>query len=368
GRAAPGVPPALLFGVSALFALAGVGISLLRRGIGINLALGGLLLLAWWAGAIIGFGYGLPMLPLLGPSLAIALAMWMMDLLIGRGERQQREFIQRTFSRYVAPAVVEELIRNPESAAVSGRRRNASFIFTDIAGFTTLSEQLEPEALSDLLNGYLDGACKIIMRHEGTIDKFIGDAIMTVFNAPVTQPDHADRAVKCALEVDSYAEQFRRDANAQGVLMGVTRIGVHCGEAVIGNFGSQSRMDFTALGDTVNTAARTEGANKYFGTRVCCTQSIVDSCPERRFRKIGDILLKGKLTATGLYVPVADHDDPALIGDYDSAYALLLAEQQDAQPRFEALVDRFPDDPLARFHLDRIVAGKRTTMVVMDDK
>lgn len=367
-RAAPVVPPAMLFGVSALFALAGVGISLLRRGIAANLALGGALVLAWWAGAIIGFGHGLPMLPLLGPTLALALAMWMMDLLIGRGERQQREFIQRTFSRYVAPAVVEELIRHPESAAVQGTRREASFLFTDIAGFTTLSERLEPEALSALLNAYLDGACAIVLEHQGTIDKFIGDAIMAVFNAPVPQPDHADRAVRCALALDAYAEQFRMEANGRGVPMGVTRIGIHRGEAVIGNFGSQSRMDFTALGDTVNTAARTEGVNKYFGTRICCTQAIVDACPGRRFRKIGDIVLKGKLTATGLYVPIADQEDPALIGDYADAYALLQDEAQAAPTRFAALVGRFPDDPLARFHHERIVAGNRTTMVVMDDK
>jgi class 3 adenylate cyclase len=368
GRAAPVVAPAMLFGVSAAFAAAGVGISLLRRGIAVNVTLGAALLAAWWAGAILGYGQGLPMLPLLGPSLALAAAMWIMDLLIGRGERQQREFIQRTFSRYVSPAVVEELIRHPESAAVSGRRRDASFLFTDIAGFTTLSELLEPEALSDLLNAYLDGACTIVLRHQGTIDKFIGDAIMAVFNAPVEQADHADRAVRCALDLDAYAEQFRKDAVARGVPMGVTRIGIHRGEAVIGNFGSQSRMDFTALGDTVNTAARTEGVNKYFGTRVCCTQSIVDTCPERRFRKIGDIQLKGKLTATGLYVPIADTEDQALIGDYADAYDLLAAEAIEAEPRFAALLGRFPGDPLVRFHHERIVAGKRTTMVVMDDK
>lgn len=368
GRAAPVVAPAMLFGVSAAFAAAGVGISLLRRGIAVNVTLGAALLAAWWAGAILGYGQGLPMLPLLGPSMALAGAMWIMDLLIGRGERQQREFIQRTFSRYVSPAVVEELIRHPESAAVSGRRRDASFLFTDIAGFTTLSELLEPEALSDLLNAYLDGACTIVLRHQGTIDKFIGDAIMAVFNAPVEQADHADRAVRCALDLDAYAEQFRKDAVARGVPMGVTRIGIHRGEAVIGNFGSQSRMDFTALGDTVNTAARTEGVNKYFGTRVCCTQSIVDTCPERRFRKIGDIQLKGKLTATGLYVPIADTEDQALIGDYADAYDLLAAEAIEAEPRFAALLGRFPGDPLVRFHHERIVAGKRTTMVVMDDK
>ena len=368
GRAAPVVPIAWQIGAAAIFAALGVGISLLRRGIGVNLAFGALLVGVYWGGAIIGYGQGLPMLPLLGPTFALALAMWMMDLLIGRGERQQREFIQRTFSRYVSPAVVDELLRDPASVTISGKRREASFLFTDVAGFTTLSEKLEPEQLSEVLNAYLDGACTIILKYNGTIDKFIGDAIMAVFNAPILQADHAERAVLCALDLDAYAEEFRTNAVAEGIPFGITRIGVHRGDAVIGNFGSQSRMDFTALGDTVNTAARTEGVNKYFGTRVCCTQAIVDVCPAQRFRKIGDIVLKGKLTATGLYVPIAAHEDPALISEYADAYGLLQDEQAAAFAQFEALVGRFPGDPLVRFHRDRMAAGARSTTVVMDDK
>lgn len=368
GRRAPVVPLAWQVGAAGLFALLGVLASLLKKGVVFNLGAALLLAVLYWVGAILGYGYGLPMLPVLGPSFALGLSMWMMDLLIGRGERRQREFIQRTFSRYVSPAVVDELVRDPASATVVGKRREATFLFTDVAGFTTLSELLDPEALSEVLNAYLDGACSIILKHQGTIDKFIGDAIMAVFNAPVPQRDHVDRAVQCALDLDAYCEEFRARANATGIPIGVTRIGLHCGEAVIGNFGSHSRMDFTALGDTVNTAARTEGVNKYFGTRICCTEQIVNACPSRRFRKIGDIVLKGKHISTGLFVPIADEDDPSLIGDYADAYTQLQLEQGDAFARFDALVARFPHDPLARFHRDRLAAGARSTMVVMDDK
>ncbi|NBS94299.1 MAG: adenylate/guanylate cyclase domain-containing protein, partial [Betaproteobacteria bacterium] len=196
-------------------------------------------------------------------TLGLALSLWMMDTLIGGAERKQRQFVQGAFSRYVSPDVVNQLVENPEALAVKGDRRELSFIFTDVAGFTTLSEGLSAEKLSETLNAYLDGACQIILESKGTIDKFIGDAIMTIFNAPIPQDDHAERAVRCALAIDAYAEDFRKRYNAEGIPIGVTRIGIHSGPAVIGNFGSQQRMDFTALGDTVNTAARTEGVNKY---------------------------------------------------------------------------------------------------------
>lgn len=368
GRKPPVVPLTWQLAFTLLFALVGAGISLWRKGIVFNVSVAAVAVAAYWVGAIVGYGHGLPMLPLVAPTLALALAMWMMDLLIGRGERQQREFIQRTFSRYVSPAVVDELVRDPSTASVSGKRREASFIFTDVAGFTTLSEKLDPEALSDVLNAYLDGACKIILDYQGTIDKFIGDAIMAVFNAPITQADHAERAVKCALDLDTYAELFRTDCVARGIPFGITRIGVHRGEAIIGNFGSQSRMDFTALGDTVNTAARTEGVNKYFGTRVCCTQPIVEACPNQSFRPIGQIVLKGKLTATCLYVPIAADEDQVLLDAYGEAYRMLDTESAGATEHFEQLAIQFKDDPLVRFHCERIAAGHASTTVVMDDK
>ena len=348
----------------------GVLLSLLKRGILFNVAVGALLIAAYWAGAVVGYGYGLPMLPLVSPTIAFAFSIWMMDVFIGRGERKQREFVQGTFSRYVSPAVVNQLVADPSSVSISGTRREATFIFTDVAGFTTLSEQLTSEALSDTLNEYLDGACDIILKYQGTIDKFIGDAIMAIFNAPIPQPDHPERAIKCALELDAYAEAFRIARNAADIPIGITRIGIHTGEATIGNFGSQSRMDFTALGDTVNTAARTEGVNKYFGTRICATEQTVARCPSLKFRPVGDIVLKGKLTATGLYCPVADDAPAALIDGYNAAYEILHDHDDNpaAVDAFKALGAEFPDDPLIKFHLKRMSQNIVSARVVMDDK
>lgn len=370
GREPPHMSGFAVAAITLLGAALGVLLSLLKRGILFNVGVGAVLIAAYWAGAVVGFGYGAPMLPLVGPTMAFAFSIWMMDVFIGRGERKQREFVQGTFSRYVSPAVVSQLVADPSSVSISGVRREATFIFTDVAGFTTLSEQLTSTELSATLNEYLDGACDIIQKYEGTIDKFIGDAIMSIFNAPILQPDHPERAIKCALELDAYAEAFRISRNANNIPIGVTRIGIHTGEATIGNFGSQSRMDFTALGDTVNTAARTEGVNKYFGTRICATEQTVARCPSLRFRPVGDIVLKGKLTATGLYCPVGDEEPEALISGYEAAFALLREKDDNpvAVEAFKALAAEFPDDPLIKFHLKRMSQGIVSSRVVMDDK
>lgn len=370
GRKAPRMGVSAVAVISLLFAALGVVISLFKRGIVFNMGLGAALVAAYWVGAVFGYASGdLPLVPLVAPTLGFALSLWMMDALIGRAERKQRQFVQGAFSRYVSPAVVSQLVKDPSSVSISGVRREATFIFTDIAGFTTLSEILGSEQLSNVLNEYLDGACEIILKYEGTIDKFIGDAIMSIFNAPIAQPDHAERAVKCALELDAYAEAFRIRQNQLGVPIGVTRIGVHCGVATIGNFGSHSRMDFTALGDTVNTAARTEGVNKYFGTRICCTDEVVKRCPDLFFRPIGDIVLKGKTEAVTLYSPMSDEDARSdLTKAYAASYELLKLGTPSAADAVRALHKQYPDDPITAFHHARVEKGLVTNLVVMEDK
>jgi hypothetical protein len=225
---------------------------------------------------------------------------------------------------------------------------------------------------------------------------------MTIFNAPLEQADHAARAVQCALALDVYAEAFRKKQNDLGIPIGETRIGVHTGYATIGNFGSHSRMDYTALGDTVNTAARTEGVNKYFGTRVCCTEQTVKQAPEQRFRKIGDVVLKGKIEAVGLFSPVTQTEyDSALNTDYQIFYSLLqqadvvtatpvdrlpaadtkladslkkhtatqfVSMSAESHAAAQALADRYPDDPLFQFHSQRLRAQVFGVVIRMEDK
>ncbi len=375
----------LTFAICTVLGITGMLIGLAKKGILFSVIGGFFAAFILWLVAFLGFSKGLPMIPVIAPTITLAFALWMMDLLIGKAERQQRQFVQGAFSRYVEPAVVEKLVENPEYLNVTGVKQDTTFIFTDVAGFTTLSEKLESKVLSDVLNAYLDGACEIIFRYGGTVDKFIGDAIMVVFNAPIPQKDHIDRAVKCALELDVYCEKFREEENAKGIPIGVTRIGVHTGPATVGNFGSQSRMDFTALGDTVNTAARTEGVNKYFGTRIAATEEIVTKCGTNLFfLPIGDIVLKGKTVPVPLYNPVSeDFFNSEYAKEYRDVYKELqktdieinLKNRNDNElqghPVGNKMIElhkRFLNEPLAKFHTDRIRKGLITTRVIMDSK
>ena len=375
----------LTFAICAVLGIIGMLIGLAKKGILFSVISGFFAALTLWLVAFLGFSKGLPMIPVIAPTITLAFALWMMDLLIGKAERQQRQFVQGAFSRYVEPAVVEKLVENPEYLNVTGVKQDTTFIFTDVAGFTTLSEKLESKVLSDVLNAYLDGACEIIFKYGGTVDKFIGDAIMVVFNAPIPQKDHIERAVKCALELDVYCEKFREEENAKGIPIGVTRIGIHTGPATVGNFGSQSRMDFTALGDTVNTAARTEGVNKYFGTRIAATEEIVSKCATNLFfLPIGDIVLKGKTVPVPLYNPVSeDFFNSEYAREYRDIYKELQETDIEIKPedsndkefqghpvgnKMIELNKRFSNEPLAKFHTDRIQKGLITTKVIMDSK
>ena len=374
----------ITFAVCAVLGFIGMLIGLAKKGITFSVIGGIFTTLILWLFAFLGFSKGLPMMPVIAPTITLAFALWMMDLLIGKAERQQRQFVQGAFSRYVEPAVVEKLVENPDYLNVTGVKQDTTFIFTDVAGFTTLSEKLESKVLSDVLNAYLDGACEIIFKYGGTVDKFIGDAIMVVFNAPIPQKDHIERSVKCALDLDVYCEKFRKEQNTRGIPIGVTRIGVHTGSATVGNFGSQSRMDFTALGDTVNTAARTEGVNKYFGTRIAATEEIVSKCATSLyFLPIGDIVLKGKTVPVPLYNPVS-HE--FFNSEYAKQYRYIYKELQETDVELTSdgntnnfsdhpvgkkmieLSQNFPDEPLAKFHTDRIKKGLITTKVIMDSK
>jgi class 3 adenylate cyclase/CHASE2 domain-containing sensor protein len=369
GRNAGRLAPAKGVAITLLFALIASWLGLLKHGVTFNLAAGTVILALYWAFAMFGYSHGVPLIPLVAPTLAFAISLWLMDVIIGRAERKQRVFIQGAFSRYVSPAVVDQLVNDPRALSITGSRRDVTFIFTDIVSFTTFSEELSSEKVSQVLNAYLDGACAILLRCQGTIDKFIGDGIMAIFNAPITQEDHAERAVRCALELDVYAETFRIAQNEAGIPIGGTRIGVHTGAATIGNFGSSSRTEFSALGDAVNIASRCEGVNKYFGTRVCVTQDTVDRCPNVRFRKIGDALLKGKKQFIGLYSPIsAAEEATSLPQEYEQAYSMLKAGDAKARRAFLDLREKYPDDAIIAFHCQRIEAGKVSPQIVLENK
>ncbi len=284
-------------------------------------------------------------------------------------EKAHAEQAHATLSRYFSPNVVETLSQDPDCLTPGGERRQASFLFTNLADFTPLVESSSSEVIVELLNAYLDGVTEVIFAHRGTVMKIVGDAVHAIFGAPVDDPDHATQAVACALAIDNFATRFSAEKNTAGIPLGATRIGVNSGPAIIGNFGGAYFFDYTAYGDVVNIAARLERANEANGTRLCIGESVVALIPDFTGRPVGTLLLKGKSQALRCYEPRSAERarSPATAG-YNNAYALLEANDPKARQAFAALVGQYDEDPLTMFHLGRLLAGETGAEIELTDK
>jgi adenylate cyclase len=284
-------------------------------------------------------------------------------------EKAQAVRAHATLSRYFSPNVVATLSQNPDCLTPGGERRHASFLFTDLADFTPLVESANPDLVVALLNAYLDGLTEVIFDHGGTVMKIVGDAVHAIFGAPVDDPDHATHAVGCALAIDAFATRFQARQNAAGVPLGVTRIGVNSGPAIIGNFGGAHFFDYTAYGDVVNSAARLERANKSIGSRICVGESVVKQMPDFRGRPVGTLLLKGKSQSLRCFEPLsADRVNTAATEGYNAAFAMLEAGDPKARQAFAALVGQYDEDPLTMFHLGRLLAGESGVEIELTEK
>ena len=287
-----------------------------------------------------------------------------------RDARQRQAEAERAYaslSRYFSPNLAERLANDTDAIDLGGQRREIATLFTDIASFTALVETLEPDVLGPLLNDYLTGMTDIVFAHDGTVAKIVGDALHVLFGAPGEQPDHADRAVNCALALDEYAQLFRQRWNKKGIALGVTRIGVHAGPAIVGNFGGGRFFDYTAYGDTINIAARLEAANKQLGTRICVSAILAAKVKDFRGRPVGDLMLRGRTEALRAFEPlrVKEFGDPAT-QSYLEAFAKLEASNPGAMAAFAAHVGKHADDQLASFHLKRLLNGATGTRIALE--
>ncbi len=310
--------------------------------------------------------------PALATALSFALGSGLHHLV---SEREQR-WVREAFSRYVSPNRVAHLVAHPEQLQLGGQRQVCSFVFTDLAGFTSMMESGDPAQAVSLLNDYLDAMLAIVFRHEGTLDRIVGDAVAVLFSAPVPQPDHRQRAFDCAMEMDTFASAYSARLRSQGVAWGHTRIGIHSGEVIVGNFGGKTLFDYRALGDPINTAARLESVNKHLGTRVCLSQAIVDGCPDVPVRAVGRLVLKGKSHPLQVYEPLAATNpaECATPAEYDAAMRLLQPGSGESEgpamalASFEALFKRYPKDPLVLLHLRQLREGGTDDLITMAEK
>jgi adenylate cyclase len=220
-------------------------------------------------------------------------------------EGREKRFIKSTFGRYLSPLWIEELIANPERAKLGGERRELSMFFSDLQGFTSISETLRAEELTALINDYLSVMTEIIQDEGGTVDKYVGDAIVAFWNAPLTQADHALRAVRAALRCQSELAGRQPEFRARAGKDLLMRVGLNSGVAAVGNMGSRVRLSYTMMGDEVNLASRLEGINKYFGTYTMASAAVMQriggAFPARELARVAVV---GKREAITVHEPM----------------------------------------------------------------
>jgi len=282
-------------------------------------------------------------------------------------ESHQKKFIREAFSSYLAPTVVKQLIDSPETLSLGGEERTITAFFSDVQGFTSISEKLTPQELVELLNEFLTEMTDVILEHEGTVDKFEGDAIIAFFGAPNFLENQAEVACMACIDMQARLEKMRIRWQEEDRPELHMRIGLCTGPAVVGNMGSKSRMDYTMMGDTVNTAARLEGVNKVYGiytlisdsTRFAAGDSIVT-------REIDSINVVGKAVPITVYEVLGyqGSTDPSLLEVADlytkGLYAYRNQEWNRAIIHFNAALDILPEDGPSRTMLARCNGFKKT--------
>jgi adenylate cyclase len=327
----------------------------LRSGLG----LGGVLLFG--AVCFILFRYSGLFIPPLGPVLAAVIAIISRELVSYLGSEKEKQFINRALSTYVSKEVVAELVANPSLLQLGGSKRWMSAVFTDIQGFSTIAEQLDPEHLVQLLNRYLTAMSGIIMENTGTIDKYEGDAIVAFFGAPVYRENHAVLACRSAVEMKKAEKELNRVIMAERLSPApfYTRIGINTGEMVVGNMGTPAKMNYTIMGNAVNLASRLEGVNKQYNTG-----GILIS--EYTKNEIGDEFVcrsLDRVRVVGINTPVRLYELLGLRGGAGEKDALAVWEEalaryenrefREAADLFQSLAERNEEDGPARLYRDR---------------
>jgi adenylate cyclase len=270
-------------------------------------------------------------------------------------EGKQKRALGRAFRSYLAPDVLREILRDPDAVRLGGEEREVTLLFTDLQGFTGFAERARPEELVAFLGDYFTRMCAPILAERGVIDKFIGDAIMAFFGAPIAVPHSGRAAVRAALAALETSARIGDELAARGLPRVETRIGIHSGRAVVGNMGSAERFDYTAIGDTVNLASRLEGANKAFGTHCLVSETAWAMVGDEVLgREVGRIGVAGRAAPVRVFEPlalraVASAAELALAERWQAAVAAVHArDRAAARAALAACAELRPDDALLR--------------------
>jgi adenylate cyclase len=267
--------------------------------------------------------------------------------------------------QYLSPDVVKEVIANPGQLKLGGERREITDFFSDVANFTTISESLTPEGIVALLNKYLTAMTDIILANGGTVDKYEGDAIIAFYGAPVPHPDHAYRCCNAAIEMQLALDKLREEWLKEGYPEVRVRMGVNTGPAIIGNMGSQQRMDYTMMGDTVNTASRFEGANKVYGTYIMFSENTYEQVKDKFVvRKLDLIRVKGKTQPSMVYELVSrigeiSREKQMVLDMYNEALREYGNKNWNKGMELFKKIVKDSDDPVSKVYYDRCQRFKK---------
>lgn len=297
--------------------------------------------------------------PMAAPMLTV-LGLYALNTAYGffAATRSKRQ-ITKLFGQYVPPELAAEMSRNPAHYTMEGQSRDMSVLFSDIRGFTDFSEKLPPVELAEVLNAYLSIMTRIVQQHRGTIDKYIGDAIMAFWNAPVDLADHATRAVQTALDMQAALAKLNQEFAARGWPDVKIGVGVNTGRMSVGNMGSEFRMAYTVMGDAVNLGSRLEGITKQYGVGILVTQTTVEADPLHAFMKVDDVRVKGKETPVAIHEPLGSKDGLADAvrqdaADFEAAFAHYQAQDWDAAEAALIVLNTRAPRPLYDIYLARI--------------
>jgi adenylate cyclase len=284
-------------------------------------------------------------------------------LIVRTAAWQQGRMARTALQRYLPPDVAEEILATPRGLDLVGAKKNIFVLFSDLEGFTGLCHRLPADQVATLLNEYLERLGQMVLSHGGTIDKFVGDAVVAFWGAPIAKADDGDRAIQAALAIHQEGERFRSEKAAQGIAVGRTRVGLHFGEAIVGNFGGEGRIQYTALGDSMNVAARLESANKELGTSVLVSKAAADGTSARFFRSLGLITVRGRETAIEVTEPTPSMPQTEVDAANRLVAAAITGDQQ-AMDQLDGLAAARPDDAALKALIGRIRAAKPGEVIV----
>jgi len=274
-------------------------------------------------------------------------------------EKRSR-FLKRAFSSYVSPDLVTQIMDDPDRLKLGGERKEVSILFSDIRGFTTLSESTTPETLVTLLNEYLNPMTDIVMKEQGTLDKYIGDAVMAIFGAPVDLPDHAKRSCSAAVLMMEKLNEINGQWKEKGFPNIDIGIGINTGDAIVGNMGANIRFDYTAIGDNVNLASRLEGLNKFYGTHIIISETTKDELDENSFitREVDLVRVKGKNKPISIYQVMTDSNSGVDMKKIAEMFTDALEKYRNrefgaAKRMFSEILGIYPGDDVSRLYIER---------------